>query len=83
MRDPSSDGDNLFLSSILAVDADTGEYRWHYQTTPRDRWDYTATQQIMPADLPLGEGGADRRVVMQAPSFRFGSEQIRFALGSV
>ena len=44
IRDPNSDGDNLFLSSILAVDADTGEYRWHYQTTPRDRWDYTATQ---------------------------------------
>lgn len=71
IRDPNSDGDNLFLSSILAVDADTGEYRWHYQTTPRDRWDYTATQQIMLADLPLGEGGADRRVVMQAPKNGF------------
>ncbi len=44
---------------ILAVDADTGAYRWHYQTTPRDRWDYTATQQIMLADLPLGEKGAE------------------------
>ena len=71
IRDPNSDGDNLFLSSILAVDADTGKYRWHYQTTPRDRWDYTATQQIMLADLPLGEGGASRRVVMQAPKNGF------------
>ena len=71
IRDPNSDGDNLFLSSILAVDADTGEYRWHYQTTPRDRWDYTATQQIMLADLPLGDDGADRRVVMQAPKNGF------------
>ncbi len=71
VRDPNSDGDNLFLSSILAVDADTGAYRWHYQTTPRDRWDYTATQQIMLADLPLGENGASRRVVMQAPKNGF------------
>jgi len=67
IRDPDSDGDNLFLSSIVAVDADTGNYRWHYQTTPRDMWDYTATQPILLADLPLGEGGAPRRVVMQAP----------------
>ena len=71
IRDPDSDGDNLFLSSILAVDADTGAYRWHYQTTPRDRWDYTATQQITLADLPIGEDGANRRVVMQAPKNGF------------
>ena len=71
IRDPNSDGDNLFLSSILAVDADTGAYRWHYQTTPRDRWDYTATQQIVLADLPLGDDGASRRVVMQAPKNGF------------
>ena len=44
IRDPDSDGDNLFPSSIVAVDADTGSYKWHYQTTPRDMWDYTATQ---------------------------------------
>lgn len=67
LRDPESDGDNLFLSSIVALDADTGAYKWHFQTTPRDVWDYTATQHIMLADLPLGENGASRRVVMQAP----------------
>ncbi len=66
LRDPSG-LDNLFLSSIVAVDADTGAYKWHYQTTPGENWDYTATQTIILADLPLGEGGADRRVVMQAP----------------
>jgi PQQ-dependent dehydrogenase (methanol/ethanol family) len=65
-RDPSRK-DNLFLSSIVAVDADTGAYKWHFQTTPGDNWDYTATQTLILADLPLGEGGADRRVVMQAP----------------
>ena len=66
LRDPAG-LDNLFLSSIVAVDADTGAYKWHYQTTPGDNWDYTATQTIILANLPVGEGGADRRVVMQAP----------------
>jgi quinohemoprotein ethanol dehydrogenase len=75
IRDPEGDFggayDNLFLSSVLALDADTGAYRWHYQTTPRDQWDFTATQQMILADLPLGENGASRRVVMQAPKNGF------------
>ena len=71
IRDPESKGDNLFLSSILALDADTGAYNWHFQTTPRDQWDFTATQSIILADLPLGEDGADRQVVMQAPKNGF------------
>ena len=69
-RDPSG-RDNLFLSSIVAVDADTGQYAWHFQTTPGDTWDYTATQTLILAELPLGENGADRRVVMQAPKNGF------------
>lgn len=69
-RDPSG-GDNLFLSSIVAVDAETGSYRWHFQTTPGDNWDYTATQSIILADLPLGDDGADLRVAMQAPKNGF------------
>lgn len=71
IRDPEGQGDNLFLSSIVAVDADTGAYRWHFQTTPRDAWDYTATQTLILADLPLGSDGATRRVVMQAPKNGF------------
>ena len=71
IRDPKGNGDNLFLSSILALDADTGTYKWHFQTTPRDMWDYTATQSIILADLPLGKDGAKRRVVMQAPKNGF------------
>ncbi len=71
IRDPESNGDNLFLSSMVALDADTGAYKWHFQTTPRDQWDFTATQHIMIAELPLGEGGASRRVVMQAPKNGF------------
>lgn len=62
-------GDNLFLSSILALKPETGEYVWHYQTTPGDNWDYTATQQIMVADLVID--GKPRHVVMQAPKNGF------------
>ena len=64
IRSPGG-GDNLFLSSIVAVDADTGAYKWHYQTTPGDTWDYTATQPIILADLEID--GAMRKVLMQAP----------------
>lgn len=70
IRDPAG-GDNLFLSSIVAVDAKTGAYKWHFQTTPGDNWDYTATQSIILSELPLGENGAARRVVMQAPKNGF------------
>ena len=71
LRDPNGEGDNLFLSSIVAVDADTGRYRWHYQETPRDSWGYGATQSIVLADLPLGEEGASRHVVLHAPKNGF------------
>jgi quinohemoprotein ethanol dehydrogenase len=62
-------GDNLFVSSIVAVKPDTGEYAWHYQTTPGDSWDYTATQHIMLADLTID--GQPRKVLMQAPKNGF------------
>jgi PQQ-dependent dehydrogenase (methanol/ethanol family) len=68
LRSPGG-GDNLFLASIVAVDADTGEYRWHYQTAPGETWDYTATQPIMIAELEID--GVMRRVVMQAPKNGF------------
>ena len=63
------EGDNLFLSSIVAVNADTGEYVWHYQTTPGDTWDYTATQQMILADMQID--GQQRKVIMQAPKNGF------------
>jgi PQQ-dependent dehydrogenase (methanol/ethanol family) len=68
LRSPGG-GDNLFLSSILAVRAEDGEYVWHYQTTPGDNWDYTATQPLMLAELEID--GRDRRVIMQAPKNGF------------
>ena len=62
-------GDNLFLASIVALDVRTGEYEWHYQTVPGEEWDYTATQQMILADLPIG--GKVRKVIMQAPKNGF------------
>jgi quinohemoprotein ethanol dehydrogenase len=57
-------GDNLFLSSIVALNADTGAYVWHYQATPGEEWDFDAVQQLMLADLEVG--GKHRQVLMQA-----------------
>ena len=68
LRSPGG-GDNLFLSSIVALNPATGAYKWHYQTTPGESWDYTATQPIMLADLQYPTG--KRRVVMQAPKNGF------------
>lgn len=62
-------GDNLFLSSIVALDPDDGSYVWHYQSTPGESWDHTATQQIIISDLEIE--GVQRRVVMQAPKNGF------------
>ncbi len=62
-------GDNLFLSSILALDPDTGKYKWHYQVNPGETWDFTATQQITLADLTID--GKVRKVAMQAPKNGF------------
>jgi len=56
-------GDNLFLNSIIAVDADMGRYAWHYQVTPAESWDYDATSPLALADLDID--GAKHRVLMQ------------------
>jgi quinohemoprotein ethanol dehydrogenase len=68
VRSPGG-GDNLFLASILALRAGTGERVWHYQTTPGENWDYTATQHMILAELEIG--GRRRRVLMQAPKNGF------------
>ncbi len=52
VRSPGG-GDNLFLCSIVALDADTGKYKWHYQTTPGESWDYNSTMDILLADLKI------------------------------
>jgi len=58
------EGDNWFLSSIVAVNADTGAYAWHFQATPGEEWDFDAVQQLILADLQID--GAPRKVLMQA-----------------
>lgn len=57
-------GDNLYVASILALRANSGEYVWHFQTTPGDNWDFDATQPLMFADLEIE--GRPRSVIMQA-----------------
>lgn len=68
LRSPDG-GDNLFLSSIVAVKADTGEYVWHYQLCPAEQWDCTATADMTLATLPID--GKQRKVLMQAPKNGF------------
>jgi len=62
-------GDNLYISSILAINPDDGSLKWHYQTTPGDTWDFTATQHIILADMEID--GKMRKVAMQAPKNGF------------
>jgi quinohemoprotein ethanol dehydrogenase len=63
LRSPGG-GDNLYLASIVAVRAETGEQVWHYQVTPGDNWDFDATQPLMQATLTIA--GTPRKVLMQA-----------------
>ena len=52
-------GDNLFISSIIALDRRTGALKWYYQTTPGDTWDFDAIEDIEFTDLTIG-GKAQR-----------------------
>jgi len=62
-------GDNLFLASVVAVDADTGAYKWHYQENPGESWDYNASMDMELATLTIG--GKPRKVLMTAPKNGF------------
>ncbi|MGH6786233.1 MAG: PQQ-dependent dehydrogenase, methanol/ethanol family, partial [Novosphingobium sp.] len=68
-RNTDGAGDSLYTASIVAVRPDTGEYVWHFQETPEDRWDYDSNQQITVADLTIG--GEKRHVIMHAPKNGF------------
>lgn len=68
IRSPGG-GDNLYLSSIVALNPDNGSMVWYYQTTPGDNWDYTATQHIILADLEID--GELRQTAIQAPKNGF------------
>ncbi|RJF70843.1 PQQ-dependent dehydrogenase, methanol/ethanol family [Rhodopseudomonas palustris] len=68
LRSPAG-GDNLYLASLVALNADTGKYIWHYQETPGDNWDYTSTQPMILADLTIE--GQPRKVILHAPKNGF------------
>jgi len=68
LRSPSG-GDNLYLASIVALNPDTGKYVWHYQETPGDNWDYTSTQPMILATIPVD--GQPRKVILHAPKNGF------------
>jgi lanthanide-dependent methanol dehydrogenase len=61
---PGTPGDNKWAASIFARDADTGKAKWVYQLVPWDNWDYDAVNESTVVDLPLGAGGALRRVIV-------------------
>ena len=63
IRSPGG-GDNLFVASIVALDADTGRYVWHYQTTPGDSWDYDSAVDMTLATLTLD--GKPHKVILHA-----------------
>ena len=62
-------GDNLFLSSIVALKPETGKFVWYYQETPRDQWDYDSDQSIVLASLKID--GQERKVILHAPKNGF------------
>ena len=68
IRSPGG-GDNLFLCSVVALDPDTGEYRWHYQTVPGETWDYNSNMDIVLADLEIE--GRTVKALMHAPKNGF------------
>lgn len=68
LRSPGG-GDNLFLCSVVALDADTGKYLWHYQTTPGETWDFNSTMDMVLATVQIE--GKPRKVLMHAPKNGF------------
>ncbi|WP_324699201.1 PQQ-dependent dehydrogenase, methanol/ethanol family [Novosphingobium sp. RL4] len=69
MRRSPGGGDNLYLSSLVALDRKTGRVKWHYQETPGDAWDFTATQPMLFTDLDID--GRRRPVVIHSPKNGF------------
>ena len=68
LRSPGG-GDNLFLCSVVALNADTGEYIWHYQTTPGETWDFNSSMDMVLAEIEVE--GKPRKVVLHAPKNGF------------
>lgn len=67
-RSPDA-GDELFTNSVVAVNAKTGEYVWHFKEVPHDGWNFESSVGIMVADLQIG--GHNKRVVISVPKSGF------------
>ena len=57
-------GDNLYTDSVIALDADSGQLKWHYQFTPHDEFDYDATQ--VPVLVDMTWQGQPRKLMLWA-----------------
>jgi alcohol dehydrogenase (cytochrome c) len=57
-------GDNLYTSSVVALEPETGRLRWHYQYTPHDVWDYDGVTENVPVDISYQ--GQPRKVIIHA-----------------
>ena len=68
VRSPGG-GDNLYLTSVIALNPDTGKYIWHYQENPREAWDYKSTPNMIATTLTIG--GKPRKVLLHAPTNGF------------
>jgi PQQ-dependent dehydrogenase (methanol/ethanol family) len=68
LRSPGG-GDNLFLSSVIAINPDNGEYVWHYQTTPGESWNYSAVESMVLTELNVNDTAT--KVLIQAPKNGF------------
>ena len=58
------EGDNLYSSSVIALDADTGKLKWHYQFTPNDGYDYDSVQ--IPVLVDMNWRGSPRKLMLWA-----------------
>jgi quinohemoprotein ethanol dehydrogenase len=67
-RSPAG-GDNLYLNSLVALDRATGAMKWHFQETPQDSWDLTATQPMVLAEMDIE--GENRPVILHTPKNGF------------
>ena len=62
-------GDELFTNAVVALDAETGAYRWHFSQVPGEAWNYEPAVGLMTATLPID--GEDKRVVLSVPKNGF------------
>ena len=62
-------GDELFTSAVVALDAQTGAYQWHFTQVPGNAWNYEPAVGLMLATLPMS--GVDKRVVLSVPKNGF------------